>query len=150
MTCTAFYLRSDRATGCVFPCSAVSLSKHLPWIQHKYFGRWCLEDIRAQALSAEGYRFCFSGQEPWLYWHRYVEEMRLNEEWPWARKQSLQKNKAPGRKCRETKHWRSVRVRRVRGDTVSLQKDDKGNNIDQDFGVFDVQSNLLSFWFLVI
>lgn len=105
--CTLFYLRSYQAAGCVFPCSSVSLSKYLLWIQYKYFGRWCLEDIRVQAPSAQGYRFCFSGQEPWLYWHRCVEERRLNaEEWPWARKQSWQIQPQEGN-AGETKHWRS-------------------------------------------
>lgn len=67
--------------------------KNLAWTRCKYFGRKCLEDIRAQAPGAQGYRFFFSSQEPWLYWHRYVEQRRLNEgEWPWARKQSRQIN----------------------------------------------------------
>lgn len=59
------------------------LLKHLPWIQHKYFGRCCLGDIRAPAPGAQGYWFSFSGQEPRLDRRRYSEERRQSEEtWP--------------------------------------------------------------------
>lgn len=105
--------------GLVTPYSSLCLSENLPWTQHKHFGRRRSEDIRAQAPSAQGYRFSFSGPRTLallasIRWGEEAEqeEMTLSQE-------AITTNKKPGKETQGNKTRRMLKGKDTVGSPES-------------------------------